>query len=88
MDYMICRHRVADYDKWRAVFDSHAAAQAEAGLHVLHVLRDASDPPMVVMLFRVADRAKAESFVTAPGAREAGDVSGVIGKAEIMFLQD
>lgn len=88
MTYLFCRHKVAEYSKWRGVFDSHAAAQREAGLHVLHVLRSAEDPNVVVMLFRVDDVSKARSFTEAPSASEAGEISGVIGPVEMFFLTD
>ena len=88
MTYLFCRHKVAEYSKWRRVFDSHAAAQREAGLHVLHVLRSADDPDVVVMLFRVDDVAKARAFTEAPSASEAGHESGVIGPVEICFLTE
>ena len=51
MTYLFCRHKVAEYSKWRRVFDSHAAAQREAGLHVLDVLRGADDPEDIEMFF-------------------------------------
>jgi len=88
MTYLFCRHKVAEYSKWRRVFDSHAAAQREAGLHVLHVLRSADDPEDVIMLFRVDDVPKARAFTEAPSASEAGEESGVIGPVEMFFLSD
>ena len=44
MTYMLVRHRVADFDVWRAVFDSHAEAQREAGLRARHVFRNRAEP--------------------------------------------
>jgi hypothetical protein len=88
MDYMLCRHRVSDYGLWRKVFDSHAEAQRQAGLHILHVLRDADDFNLVVFLFRIDDPAKAKSFTETPEAEDAGRESGVIGEVEISFLSD
>jgi hypothetical protein len=29
MTYLFCKHRVAEYARWRRVFDSHAKAQRE-----------------------------------------------------------
>lgn len=88
MYYLLCKHRVADYAKWRGVFDSHAEAQRDAGLHLLHVLRDASDPNLLVLLFRADDLARARAFVEAPAASQAGEAAGVIGVPEISFLTD
>ncbi len=88
MQYLFCRHQVADYAKWRQVFDSHLAAQNESGLHVLYALHDNGDPPTVVMLFRVSDMEKAHAFMNAPEAAEAARESGVIGTPEVMILTD
>ena len=88
MYYLLCKHKVADYPKWRRVFDSHAEAQREAGLHLLHVLREIADPNTVVFLFRVDDPDKARAFTQAPSASEAAEVSGVIGVPEISFLSE
>jgi hypothetical protein len=88
MYYLLCKHKVADFEMWHAVFRSHAEAQREAGLHILHVLRDASDPDVVVMWFRVDDLGKARAFTSAPEAHEAADDSGVIGVPELFYLSD
>lgn len=88
MKYLFCKHRVAEYSRWRRVFDSHAEAQRDAGLHVLHVLRAADDPNLIVMLFRVDDVEKARVFTEAPSASEAGETSGVIGPVEMFYLSD
>ncbi len=88
MYYLLCKHKVADYAKWRRVFDSHVEAARESGLHLLHVLRDTVDPNLVVLLFRVDDLSKAKAFTEAPSASEAAESSGVIGVPEISFLSE
>jgi hypothetical protein len=88
MHYLLCKHKVADYTKWREVFDSHAEAQQAAGLEPLHVLRDVDDRNLVVMVFRVHDLEKAKAFTQTPAAREAADLAGVIGKPEVLYLSE
>lgn len=88
MHYLMCKHKVADYGRWREVLESHAEARGEAGLHLLHVLRDTDDPNLVVMLFRTDDLSKAKAFTQTSSAREAADASGVIGVPEVLFLSD
>lgn len=86
MQYLLCKHKVEDYAKWRAVFDSHAEAQKESGLDLLHVLRDTADPNLVVLLFTVGDLQKAKAFTQAPSASQAAETSGVISVPEVLFL--
>jgi len=88
MHYLLCKHQVADFERWKRVFDSHAEAQKKAGLHLLHLLRDERDPNLVVIFFRADDPAGARAFTKAPGAAEAGRESGVIGVPELLLLRD
>ncbi len=87
MTYLICRNKVADFDQWKPVFDSHAQAQREAGLHVQHVWRNIDDSNEVFMLFEVHDLAKAQAFVTSPKVPEAKRQSGVVGQPDLFFVR-
>ncbi len=86
MPYLFVRHKVADFDQWQQVFDSHLTAQEESGLKVQHVVRNLEDPNEVVLWFEVTDLVKAREFVTAPAAEEAADQSGVIDTPDWYFL--
>ena len=44
MTYMLCRNRVADYGKWKAVFDSHDQDQHRVGFHLINMWRSVEDP--------------------------------------------
>jgi enamine deaminase RidA (YjgF/YER057c/UK114 family) len=82
---MLCRNRVEDFGRWKAVFDSHAEAHREAGL-VLRKLWTRSDDPLdVYFLFEVADVERARAFVDDPASADAGKRAGVI-DGEIVFL--
>ena len=88
MTHMLVRHRVADFPTWKRVFDSHAAAQRAAGLHVRHVLRGRGDPAEIVLLFKFEDGERAKGFVTSPDVPDAQAASGVVDRPEIVFLED
>lgn len=83
---MIVRHKVADFAKWKRVFDSHSVAQQQAGLMVRQVLRNIDDPNEVFLLFEVADLEKGKRFVSSPDVPDAKQQSGVIDKPDIYFL--
>lgn len=88
MTYLLVRHEVADFARWKKVFDSHAAAQEESGLILDRLLHTTDDPPLVVMLFEVTDVAKAEAFMNTPAAAAAKEASGVLGDPEAIYLED
>lgn len=83
---MLLRHKVADVDHWKAVFDSHADAQRRAGLHARHVLRNVADPHEVFILLDVDDLAKARAFVTAPNVPDTRESAGVLDEPDLWFL--
>ena len=86
MQYLLVRHKVADFDRWYSVFRSHAEAQQEAGLKDLQLFRDAADPNDVVVLFRVDDLDEVKAFTESPESYEAKEESGVIGEPEVLWL--
>ncbi len=88
MYYLLVKHRVADLTRWHAVFRSHFEAQSAAGLHLVHLLRDVSEPNLVVILFSVEDLDRARAFTSARSAADAASASGVIGAPEVRLLTD
>jgi len=87
MHHLLVRHKVADFEAWKAVLDSHAEAQRKAGLTVQHIFRDVADPSEIFLLFEVDDLEKARRFVSSPEVPDAQRESGVIEKPEIIFLE-
>jgi len=85
MTYMLCRNRVADFSRWRAVFASHEAAHRDAGLRLVRLAVE--EPNNVFFLFEVASMDKARNFISNPEAAKAGETSGVI-DGEYHFVED
>lgn len=86
MPYLLVRHRVSDFARWKDVFDSHALAQQRFGLHIKHVLRNVEDPNEVVLFFEADDVEKAKGFVYSPEVPQSKQDSGVVDKPDIYFL--
>lgn len=86
MTCMLCHNRVADFARWKRIFDSHADAHRAAGLRLTHFWRGLDDPNSVFFLFEVADIEKARAFIGTPEAAEAGRTAGVI-DGQIHFVQ-
>jgi hypothetical protein len=86
MILMICHNRVADFGRWKAIFDSHTAAHRQAGLRLVHLGRSLEDANDVFFTFEVADLEKARAFVTAPDSEAIGEAAGVL-DGEIHFVE-
>ena len=86
MTYLLIRHKVADYAKWKATYDAHFPSRQHAGLKEKHLLRNLADPNEVVMLFEAHDLAKAQAFIDSDDLREAMKNAGVIDKPDLYFL--
>ena len=60
MMHMLIRHKVADFAKWKPVYDAHASARQSSGLKEEHLLRNGDDPNEVILLFSAQDLDKAK----------------------------
>ena len=87
MIHMLIRHKVADFAKWKPVYDAHASARQSAGLKELHLLRNTEDPDEVILLFSVQDFNKAKTFAGSDDLRQAMQKAGVSDKPDVYFLE-
>ena len=88
MPSMFIKHTVADYARWKPVFDEHEATRTANGFtgHSLH--RDADDPNLIIIAFRVDDLNRAKEFAVSEELRSAMERAGVQGPPEIWFADD
>jgi hypothetical protein len=77
MASMFFRIRVADFARWKPVFDEHEAVRS-----------DADDPNVVIVAARVTDINRAKEFTRSDDLRSAMMRSGVQGPPEIWFAED
>lgn len=87
MPYLLVRHKVADFSKWKPVYDAHLPARQKAGLKEEHLLRSIDDPNETVILFEAEDVQKAREFAASSDLREAMQRAGVVDKPDIYFLK-
>jgi hypothetical protein len=88
MHYLLIRHKVAAFAKWKPAYDAHGSARANAGLKEERLLREIDDPNEVVLLFSVQDLNKAKQFAASDDLRQRMQQAGVAGKPDIWFLND
>jgi hypothetical protein len=87
MPYILVRHKVADFSKWKPAYDSHLPAREEAGIKEVRLLRNIDDPTEVVLLFEAEDLQRARDFTASPDLRERMQAAGVLDKPDIYFLE-
>jgi hypothetical protein len=88
MNYILIRHKVADFAKWKPVYDAHGSARADAGLKEERLLRNIDNPSEVVLLFSASDLNKTKQFAASDDLRQRMQQAGVNDKPDIWFLKD
>jgi heme-degrading monooxygenase HmoA len=86
MNYLLIRHKVADFEKWKLVYDGHGPARQKAGLKEVQLLRSVDDPNEVVLLFEADDLDAAREFGRSADLHDAMQRSGVVDKPDVCFL--
>jgi hypothetical protein len=76
MARVFINHPVADYDKWRPVFDADKARRAASGVTDIAVLRDADDPNSIWIVGE-SDADKVEALLTDPDLGKVMQDAGV-----------
>jgi len=88
MPYLLVRHKVADYAKWKLFFDQHGATRQASGSQGGRLLRNANDPNELVILFEWDDLEKARQFSQSNDLREIMQRAGVVDQPDIYFLEE
>ena len=88
MNYLLIRHKVADFASWKPAYDAHGPARANAGLKEERLLRSIDNPNEVVLLFSAQDLNKAKQFGASDDLRQRMQQAGVTDKPDIWFLND
>src|SRR6476661_9556425 len=73
----LVRHRVANYDAWKTVYDNFAPIQAEHGVRAHQVLRSQDSPNDVVIIHTFDNLETAKSFFAMPELKQAMLKAGV-----------
>ncbi len=88
MALLVVQHKVRDYTAWRPAYDAHESNRTEASITNGRVYRRAEDPNDLVLLFDVADVAKARTWAAGEDLRKAMENAGVAGEPTINFVVD
>ena len=87
MVYSIVRHTVADYEKWRLVFDEGEAYRRAAGATgVNQVYRDVDDPNTVTVVLEWDNAESVRKYMDDPVLRAGLQKAGVIGMPAVRTI--
>jgi len=87
MAYLLIRHKVKDFRKWKPVYDDHEEGRREAGIQELHLFQNTDNPNEIVALFEVDDVGKARQFIQSDALREEMQRAGVADEPSVYFLE-
>lgn len=88
MPYLLVRHKVKDYAKWKSVFDEHGATRKASGSKAGRIFRNADDSSEVVILLEWDDLKRARQFAGSEDLRKAMERAGVSAKPDVYFLEE
>ena len=87
MVHINIRHTVADYEKWRPLFDQdEVRRQAGGATGVSQVYRDLDDPNTVTLVMEWDTAENARKFMENPALREVMQKAGVVGMPAVRAI--
>ena len=87
MSYVMVKHTVADYARWKPIFDEDGANREIGGSQGGQIFRSADDPNEVVILFEW-ELQKARQYSQREEVRAKMQAAGVFEPPEISFLEE
>jgi heme-degrading monooxygenase HmoA len=88
MSYLLVRHKVADYEQWKSVFDAFIETRRAGGEKSYQILCVDGDPNNLVLLFEWESLEKAHAFIESAALRDAMKKGGVAGTPDVYYLEE
>lgn len=87
MCYLVVRHTVTDYEKWRPFYDGDDSRRRSFGATgVSQVYRDVNDPNTTIAIMEWDKPENALKFANDPGLGEVMMKAGVIGQPALVSI--
>lgn len=87
MPYMLVRHTVEDFDRWKKILDESRAGQHEQpGRKSAMAFRNADNPNETLVLVEFESLEQARQFTQSPELPARRKRAGLVGPPEILFL--
>jgi heme-degrading monooxygenase HmoA len=87
MTTLSVHHKIADYSKWRAVFDGMDSLRRQFGETSFRVFHSASDPLDITVHTEWPSVDAARAYATSPDLKAGMQNAGVVSQPDIAFLE-
>ncbi len=88
MAKLFVHHKVADYKKWREVFDSMTSLRTSFGMTGQEVLQATGDPNEIVVITEWHSADEARAYSASPDLKQGMQKAGVISQPEVLILEE
>jgi quinol monooxygenase YgiN len=88
MVHVLVHHKIADYNRWKATFDSDLTARKRAGEIGFRVFYNAEDAHDIFLLSDWESVEEVRNFMNSKELKDRMQQAGVQGAPEIRYLED
>ena len=81
------RHKVADFNKWKAAYDAHDSARKQYGCKKSEVFTNTQNPNEVLVVMEWDSKEQAAKFDASASLKEAMQHAGVVSAPEFSFAE-
>src|SRR6266487_5590934 len=83
---LVIQHKVANYAKWKPLYESHDSIRRSYGLTNYVLGRGLNDSNMVLVVLKMDDVNKAKELTASQGMKDRMKKAGIIGKSSIDYV--
>jgi hypothetical protein len=87
MPFVLVRHKIEDYERWKRVFDENIPPRQEFGFKEGQILRNTDNPHELFVLFEIEDEQKVRAFFELRRFGEEVRKAGVTDQPDVYFLE-
>jgi quinol monooxygenase YgiN len=84
---MYVKHTVANFDKWKVVFEEVEPFRKKMGSSAAHIFRNNSNPNELLVITEWDNKAQGVKFGQSPELKSGMERAGVLGPPEITFSE-
>ena len=88
MIYVIVKHKVKDFKKWKPLFEAHHVVRKAMGSHGGQVFQNLENPNDITIIMKWDNIENAHKFMNLPDLKETMEKAGVMEKPEVHFLDE